>query len=468
MQWIAPTQWIADLQQGITAMTLETSQINAAYRAHFPESAKLFERGGVLFPSGVTHDSRYLQPFPVYVKEAHGSRKTTVEGHSLIDYWVGHGALLLGHGHPAVVDAVQRQMARGTHFSACHELEIEWAERIRHLVPSAQCVRFTNSGTEATLMALRIARLVTGRTKVVKFIGHFHGWHDLLVPAAYAPYTADDWSMPGVTPGVLSDLIAVPPNDLESLEAAFRRHQPACCILEPTGGHWGLVPVRGEFLKGLRELCSQYGVLLIFDEVISGFRVHPGGAQAHYGITPDLTTLAKILAGGLPGGALCGRADLLDALAFGNRHGRKMKHPGTFNGNPLSAAAGCAALDAISDGTASHRANVLAKDLRFRLNELFIRQSYPWIAYGEFSMIHILPNYDGPRPTGEDFIPWVGDYTRLDAEPPSELKHAFRAALLTHGVDWFGFSGMTCAEHTDEDLAGTVQAFDRAIGDLTK
>ena len=153
-------------------MLAKSSGIEAAYRSKFGESARLFERGLSVFPNGVTHDARYLQPFPVYVKEAAGSRKTTVEGESLIDYWVGHGALILGHGHPDVVTAVQRQMARGTHFSACHELEIEWGERVQRLVPSAERVRFTSSGTEATLMALRIARLVTERTKVIKFIGH--------------------------------------------------------------------------------------------------------------------------------------------------------------------------------------------------------------------------------------------------------------------------------------------------------
>jgi glutamate-1-semialdehyde 2,1-aminomutase len=411
----------------------------------------------------VTHDSRYLEPFPIYVKNAKGSRKFAVEGHSIIDYWVGHGALLLGHGHPAIVEAVQRQMELGTHFSACHELEIEWAERVQKLIPSAERIRFTNSGTEATLMALRIARLVTGRTKVVKFVGHFHGWHDLLVPAAYAPYNPDDWSMPGVTPGVLNDLVVVPPNDLQAVEIAFQQQSPACCILEPTGGHWGLVPIQGEFLQGLRKLCSEYGVILIFDEVISGFRVHPGGAQAHYSVTPDLTTLAKILAGGLPGGALCGQADLLDALSFGNRYGKKMKHPGTFNGNPLSAAAGCAALDLIATGNACRLATEKAKQLRTRLNDLFRRKSIPWIAYGEFSMIHILPNYSGPSPTNDEFIPYDSDFRQLDIEPPAALKQAFRASLLTHGVDWFGWSGMTSTAHTDEDITATVQAFTAII-----
>lgn len=439
------------------------SRIDADYRAKFHESARLFERGLSVFPSGVTHDSRFLQPFPVFVKEAEGARKTSVEGHSLLDYWVGHGALLLGHGHPQVVQAVQKQVASGTHFSANHELEIEWGERVQRLVPCAERVRFTNSGTEATLMALRISRLVSGRTKVVKFVGHFHGWHDFVVPAAYTPYVHDDWSVPGVTSGVLTDLIPIPPNDLAVVEQTFREHKPACCIIEPTGGHWGLVPVQGPFLRGLRELCTKYGVILIFDEVITGFRVHPGGSQGHYEIMPDLTTLAKILAGGLPGGALCGRADLLDALAFGNRHGQKMKHPGTFNGNPLSAAAGCAALDALANGVACRQANTTAQALRKKLNELFARKSVPWIAYGEFSMIHILPNYKGPVSTGDAFIPCGGDYRQLDSEQPAYLKHAFRAALLTHGVDWFGWSGMTSAVHTEADLNETVNAFEQTI-----
>ena len=440
-----------------------STDVNADYRSRFPESARLFERGLAVFPSGVTHDGRYLLPFPVSVTQALGSRKTTVEGHSLIDYWVGHGALLLGHGFPAVVAAVQRQMSKGTHYSACHELEIEWAERIQRLVCSAERIRFTNSGTEATLMAVRVSRLVTGRTKVVKFVGHFHGWHDLLVPAAYAPYTLDNWSVPGVTAGVLDDLIAIPPNDMETVERIFRQHRPACCLIEPTGGHWGLVPIQGPFLKGLRDLCSKYEVLLVFDEVITGFRVHPSGAQGYYGVTPDMTTLAKILAGGLPGGALCGRADILDALAFGNRYGQKMRHPGTYNGNPLSAAAGCAALDALSDGVACQRASDVARRLRQDLNRLFVRKAVNWIAYGEFSMIHILPNYAGPVVDQPDFIPYAGDYRQLDVDQPKELKHAFRAALLVFGVDWFGWSGMTSAVHSERDVTETVDAFDQAI-----
>jgi glutamate-1-semialdehyde 2,1-aminomutase len=354
-------------------------------------------------------------------------------------------------------------MSRGTHYSACHELELEWADRVCRLVPSAEQVRFTNSGTEATLMAVRIARLVTGRRKVLKFLGHFHGWHDFLVPGAYAPYIPDDLSTPGITDGVLSDVIGLPPNDLDLLAAALERETPACVILEPTGGHWGCVPMRGEFLRAVRELTERHATPLIFDEVITGFRVHPGGAQAHYGITPDLTTMAKILAGGLPGGALAGKAELMEALAFDNRYGQKMRHPGTYNANPLSAAAGCAALDLVATGQPCEHASQIACQLRRRLNELFADKRADWVAYGEFSMIHVLTHYDGPRPDGDGFVPCGNDYQRLDGKRDPNFAHAFRAALLLGGVDWFGWGAMLSSAHTEADVVRTVEAFAQAI-----
>ena len=171
------------------------------YIRQFPTSRRLFEEAKSLFPQGVTHDLRQLEPFPIYIDRAQGAHKWDVDGHELIDYWSGHGALLLGHCHPEVTAAVQAQAARATHPGACHELEIEWGRRVRQLVPSAERVRFVSSGTEATLMALRLARLHTGRPKVLKFAGHFHGWHDYLIPAADAPYQAE-------TPGIPAEVVA--------------------------------------------------------------------------------------------------------------------------------------------------------------------------------------------------------------------------------------------------------------------
>jgi glutamate-1-semialdehyde 2,1-aminomutase len=439
-------------------------QVESRFRETFASSAALYDRAVKLFPSGVTHDSRYLKPFPIYIDHASGSRKTDRDGNELIDYWMGHGAMLLGHSHPAVVEAVAAQVGRATHPGACHELELEWGERVQRLVPSAERIRFTNSGTEATLMAVRVARIVSGRTKVLKFAGHFHGWHDQLVPAASPPHDAESgYSVPGITEGVFGDLVIVPPNDLEAAVAAIAEHQPACVIHEGNGSRWGAVPVRAEFLQGLRQVTAESDTILILDEVITGFRVHEGGFQSVCEIVPDMTTMAKVLAGGLPGGCLAGRADLLDVLAFGNSLGKKMKHPGTFNANPLSAAAGCAALDVVATGEPSRVANRQAALLRQGLNALFAEKGVPWVAYGDFSAIKLIPGYQGPAPEGDDWVPYEGDYRRLDVSYDDSLGHSFRCALLLGGVDWMGWAGSTSSAHTDADIEATLSGFATAI-----
>jgi glutamate-1-semialdehyde 2,1-aminomutase len=440
-----------------------TPALESAYRERFAGSQRLYERACGLFPDGVTHDGRYLLPFPIYVDRAAGSRKWDVDGNELIDYWMGHGALLLGHSHPAIIEAVRRQAELTTHPGACHELEIKWAEWVQRLVPSAERIRFTNSGTEATLMALRVARIATGRTKVIKFLGHFHGWHDALIPAAEPPHNAGAYVTPGVTEGVVGDLVLVPPNDLDAVARAIDEHQPACVIHEGNGSRWGVVPTRPEFLRALRQLTHKKNVLLILDEVITGFRVDPGGFQAICGIDPDLSTFAKVLAGGLPGGCLAGRADVMQALSFNNRFGKKMKHPGTYNGNPLSAAAGCAALAIVAEGEACRKANAMARSLRSVLNELFARKGINWVAYGDYSAVKILPDYEGSRPRTDDFIPYDNDYRQLDRKIDSTFSHAFRCALLLGGVDWMGWSGSTSSEHTDADVDRTIEAFASAI-----
>jgi glutamate-1-semialdehyde 2,1-aminomutase len=440
----------------MTATLTARQTLAERFEAEFANSRKLHEQAKTLFPNGVTHDLRYLEPFPIYIERARGSRKWDVDGHELIDFWSGHGSLLLGHSHPEVVAAVQRQMGRSTHPGACHELEIEWGQWVQALVPSAERLRFVASGTEATLMAIRLSRIYTGRPRVLKFAGHFHGWHDFLVPAADPPY--DGSPVPGIPPEVAAETVVVPPNDPAVVEQVLAKDATiGCVILEATGGHFGAVPIRGTFLQTLRELCTRYGRLLIFDEVISGFRVHPGGAQGFYGITPDLTTLAKVLAGGLPGGCLAGRADILAGIEF--RPGKpKMKHPGTFNANPLSAAAGSTTLRIVATGEPCRAANEMGRLLRQRLNALFAERGIDWIAYGEFSGFKLLPKYVGPRPTGDDFTPYDGDLNKLDGPKDRRLVHAFRQAMLLHGIDLAGLGGMTTASHTAADLEQTVTA----------
>lgn len=445
----------------MTTATLTRRPLVDQFAAAFGRSRALHEQARGVFPDGVTHDNRYLEPFPVYIDRAHGSRKWTVEGRELIDYWSGHGALLLGHCHPAVVKAVQKQVGLATHPGGCHEKEIEWGQWVQKLVPSAQRVRFVSSGTEATLMALRLARLATGKPRVLKFQGHFHGWHDALVPGSDPPY--DGGSVPGVPSAVQGITVLVPPNDLAAVERALTTEPDiGCVILEPTGGHWGSVPIRGPFLQGLRELTGRHKKVLIFDEVITGFRVAPGGAQALYGVTPDLTTLAKVLAGGLPGGAVAGRADLLGQIEF--RSGKaKMRHPGTFNANPLSAAAGIATLELVATGQPCRQANAMAAMLRQGLNALFARRGVPWLVYGEHSAWKILTNYDGPAPQGDDFIPYGGDLEKLDGPKDRRLIFAFRQAMLLNGVDVWGTSGMTTAAHSEADIEETVTAVAAAL-----
>ena len=436
------------------------------YSRKFANSRRRAEEARTLFPGGVTHDLRHLDPFPVYIDRALGCRKWDVDGHEFVDYWSGHGALLLGHCHPDVVAAVQAQVARATHPGGCHEYEIDWGRLVQKLFPSAERLRFTASGTETTLMALRLCRMFTGRPKVLKFAGHFHGWHDFVAPAADPPY--DNLTVPGIPADVGGHTVVIPPNDVSLLEETLAGDlQIGAVILEPTGGHWGAVPIRGGFLKALRELSAKHGQLLIFDEVITGFRVAPGGAQEVYGIQPDLTTLAKIVAGGLPGGCLAGRADILGLIE--SKPGRpKMRHPGTFNANPLSASAGVATLRRVATGEPCRQANAVGRLLRNRLNALFAERSWPWLAYGDFSMFRLLPGYDGPRPQpaagdNDGFIPYGGDLNRLDGPKNAKLVQAFRQAMLLEGVDIPALGGWLTAAHTEAEVETTVQAVAASI-----
>lgn len=440
------------------------ARIVEAYRRAHPTSEALFRRAKGSIPGGITHDIRHLKPFPLYVERAQGSRKWDVDGHELIDYWMGHGALLLGHCPPEVTRAVAAQLEKGTHYGACHELEVRWAEAVKRLIPSAETVRFTMSGTEATQLAIRLARAYTGKTKVIKFEGHFHGWHDYAMAGVKPPY-AEPLSS-GVPDGPLQDILLSPPNDLSWVEALLREHEVAAVILEPGGGTAGAVPTAPGFLQGLRELTAQRGVVLIFDEVITGFRYAPGGAQEYYGVTPDLTTLAKILAGGLPGGAVAGKAAIMDRLAFSDDllggRGRKVAHAGTFNANPLSAAAGLAMLELIADGEAQKRAARAAELFRNGVNEVITRLNVDAWVYGEASVFHLLlePRHLGVgRPgSGEPLNHWT-----LLSYPNLDLYHLLRVALILNGVDFPGFHGWVSAVHSDEDIEQTVRAFEQAL-----
>src|SRR5271169_485765 len=349
------------------------SPIIAAYRAATPGSAAAAEKASRLFPSGITHDSRYIEPYGLYITRAKGPRKWDVDGNCYVDYFGGHGALLLGHSHPEVVAAVHEQIERGTHYGASHEREIAWAEWILKLVPSAERVRFTSSGTEATLMAVRLSRAFSGKSKIIRFNYHFHGWHDHMTSGHNSHF--DGTPTTGVLDAVAGNVLLCNQNDEAGLAQLLEQHKGeiAAAIIEPTGANGGRLPIDVDFLHALRRLTAEHGVLLIFDEVVNGFRVSPGGAQGAFGIRPDLTPLAKILAGGLPGGAVTGRKDILDLLDFQVTKAagkEKIGHPGTFNANPLSASAGVAALAIVGTTDACARANRFGETLRRRINEV--------------------------------------------------------------------------------------------------
>jgi glutamate-1-semialdehyde 2,1-aminomutase len=327
-------------------------------------------------------------------------------------------------------------------------------------------VRFTSSGTEATLMALRLARAFTGKSKIIRFKHHFHGWHDHMTSGFASHF--DGSPTTGVLSGVADNVLLAEQNDAAGLARLLEQHDDvAAAILEPTGAHGARLPIDPPFLAALRELTRRRGVLLIFDEVVTGFRVAPGGAQAHYGVTPDLTTLAKIMAGGLPGGAVAGRKDILDLLDFQITKAserEKINHPGTFNANPLSAAAGVAALEIVGTTDACARANRYGEELRRRLNEVFEEERVPWAVYGTFSMFHIFTNPDHATITPTRFDPLDHPAESLAGNRQASAVHKLRLAMMLGGVDLSGSpGGLASATHGDAELDDTVKALQNAI-----
>ena len=426
-----------------------------------PGSSRLYRRALRLFPDGVTHDLRRSSPFPLYVERASGSRKWDVDGNEIVDYVMGHGALLLGHQHPDVVAAVSAQAQLGTHYGASHEAEVRWGELVQRLVPSAERMRFTSSGTEATMMAVRLARAFTGREKIIRLREHFHGWNDSVY--GQPPREETTPVAPGMAAGTLAASIVLPQNDADALERTLREDGDlvAAMIFETTGAHWGTDPIDLDYVRAARELTRKHGVVLIFDEVITGFRVSPGGAQQAYDIMPDLTTLAKILAGGLPGGCVAGRADLVDQIAVREDGGARISHPGTFNANPLSAVAGATCLSLIAGGEHQERASRTAADLARGMNGVFAEESVAGCVYGQASMLHIAPGLDVQPPDGYSW-----GWKPLPKRPAALARGTvatLRLGMLNEGVDLMGDGMMVSSAHSRDDIARTIEAFRRTL-----
>ena len=455
----------------MSATTLPNATLTAAYEAMTPGSAALAAKARELMPSGLAHDSRHMDPYPIYVDRAQGPVKWDVDGNRYVDYFGGHGALILGHNNPAVMAAIHAALDRGTHFGACHEQEVRWAELITRMVPSAERVRFTASGTEATLMALRLARAYTGRSKLVRFRGHFHGWNDHMTSGQANHYDGTPTS--GVLNGIADNVLLCDPNDVEGITRIFNDHKDiAAVFLEPTGASFGKMPILPSFLALLRDLTKQAGTVLIFDEVVTGFRVSPGGAQAALGITPDMTTLAKVVAGGLPGGVVVGRKDIMDWLDFKLTKAagqEKVSHQGTFNANPVSAAAGIATLEIIATTDACARANAFGETVRAKMNEILEDEKVNWAVFGSYSGFHVYTNSDGADivPSRFDAVPFI---PKMLNKPRGEgVSGQLRVGMLVNGVDMnSGPSAWISATHGPEELAITVEAFRTTIRALKR
>ena len=357
-------------------MAATTPRLTRAPMRNTTVSTALFERAQSLFPGGVNSPVRAFKAVggtPVFIARGQGARVWDADGNSYLDFLGSWGPLILGHAHPDVVAAVQAAARDGTSFGASTEREVLLGEAIRAAVPSMERMRFVSSGTEATMSALRVARGFTGRHRFIKVEGGYHGHADTLLAASGSGVaTLGLPDSAGVTPGAVADTIVVPFNDEAAMQAAFEANQVAAVIIEPIPGNMGLVPPRPGYLPALRRLCDAYCALLIFDEVISGFRVSRGGAQALFGVRPDLTCLGKVVGGGLPLGVFGGQGDIMSAVAPEG----PVYQAGTLSGNPLAMAAGLAVLRKL-DQAAYDRLDALGQRLEAGIKEALATTSVP-------------------------------------------------------------------------------------------
>ncbi len=431
--------------------------IEQRYIDQHPKCATRFSRARNIFPNGVTHESRNMTPFPFYASHGLGPHKWDIDGQKIIDYKVGHGSLLLGHSHPEIVSAVTDQMSKATHLSASTDLEIAWGTWVQELVPCSEKVRFFSSGTEADMMAMRMARVYTDRSKIIKFEDHFHGWSDYAV--------AGGTNAAGIPRGILESIIVLPRNDISKVEEIISTGDVAGVILEPTGAHMGKIPIFPTFLHELREITKNYGTILIFDEVVTGFRTSRGGAQELYGVIPDISTHAKILGGGLPGGAVTGKAEILDTLQitedsdFNNND--RITHYGTYNANPLSAAAGIKALELVATQPLNDRANEMALKLKNGLNDLLIRNEVPGCASGVAAILEVRIGVD------HECDKEVCNLSTEDLHKisNSERSRQFALSMYSKGVDVMD-RYMLSATHDEQDIDHTLDAFESSIKEL--
>ena len=435
-------------------------------RAKCPKSLAIWQKNRAVMPAGVGSLFRLADPFPAVVKRAQGGRVWDADDNEYLDFMLGFSVMILGNAPAEVESAIREALPRGTHYGQCHEHEYAFAKLFCDMVPGVEKVTFCNSGTEATMYALRLARATTGRPLVAKFEGGYHGTHDLLaasfgrpgpVPTLGEPVEDPETipESPGLAEGAWKDTIVLPYNHPAAFEK-IRRHadQLAGVIIEPVLGAGGTIPARKEFLTELRRITREIGAFLIFDEIITGFRLASGGGQEFYGVTPDVSTFGKVAGGGFPFGAVGGTADAMRLMEYDREPGSILM-AGTFNGNPMVTAAGTAVLRRLKEEPELYaRMNAMGDRFRTEVNRFAQEEGYPATAIGTGSMFW-MHTVEGP-------INSIRDAHRGNSVASAGLRLLYRR----NGLHISSNHGFMSAAHTEEDITALIEVHKAAMEEL--
>ncbi|MBP2031055.1 glutamate-1-semialdehyde 2,1-aminomutase [Methanohalophilus levihalophilus] len=415
------------------------------------KSKEMFETARKYLPGGVSSPVRAIKPYPFYTKEASGSHITDVDGNSYIDYCLAYGPAMLGHANPVLREAIEKQLDKGWIYGTPTEIEFSLAERIASIYPSIDMLRLVSTGTEATMSAIRAARGFTGKNKFIKIEGGFHGAHDaVLVKAGSGASTHGKPDSLGIPEDFTKHTLQTPFNDIEAMADLITSSDDiAAVILEPVMGNIGPVLPEEGYLQEVRKLTEENDVLLIFDEVITGFRLAMGGAQEYYGVTPDLTTLGKIIGGGLPIGVFGGKREIIEMISPSG----SVYQAGTFSGHPLSVAAGHATLDLMKEENVHSKLNATGDMVRSRLSEIVADKKLDYTVSGVSSMFKI---FFGDKPLNYQ------DVLKCDKEGYFQFFHKMLDAGVFLPPSQFETNFLSTA-HTEEDLENTFEAYEQCL-----
>jgi len=413
------------------------------YQKRYPQSYQIHKDASLVMPGGITRDVVHMTPFPLYMEVGKGPNVWDVDGHKYVDLIMGNGSLILGHS-PDMAMEIKKAAQYGTHLGSCSKSTVELSKLIIDMVPSAELVRFTNSGSEATHLAIRLARAHTKRDKYIKFSGNYHGWYDGVAKGSNIGSKTSDSA--GIPKRYSENVIVCNPNQIEEIEN-LDPNEIAAIILEPSGGKVGLTGFSFEFLKYLRNYSDKNECVLIFDEVVTGFRWSVGGAQQKLNIIPDLTVLGKIIGGGLTSGAVCGKEEIMKLLSITDTSIKsRVHHGGTFSGNPLTSLVGLKVIELLKDGEIISSVNSRTTTLRTRLNELWQEKGLPGGVYGEASVFHyVLEPYSELGITNK-----IKDIS---------IYEGLQKRLIENGVAIRKLTGMLSLAHDEESIDKVVDAF---------